>query len=214
VEEALLSPVISCRGVLRLPSGGQLGYTGSFINFVSDVNVVSQQLPRAPHNIGLIIYQAKGAKDTVKLLEVRKAAVEAHLRFFCRHHYYFINGIPNPNAWGDAAYTVKPILFSERDQGRLDQLPACGVPAGLDIRPIDNDDTGDHAADLQNESIPTDGADSTKVATPRPVAVWSKLLLQWLRSNCGAAALFRAALRLSTPLSLTLLVPPGAQRLR
>ena len=87
VEEALLSPVISCRGVLRLPSGGQLGYTGSFINFVSDVNVVSQQLPRAPHNIGLIIYQAKGAKDTVKLLEVRKAAVEAHLRFFCRHHY-------------------------------------------------------------------------------------------------------------------------------
>ena len=39
-EEALISPVGVCMFVLKLPSGGQLGYRGSVINFTLDVGKV------------------------------------------------------------------------------------------------------------------------------------------------------------------------------
>lgn len=41
VEQALISPVVSCFTVLKLPSGGQLGYRGNVINFTYDVAKVS-----------------------------------------------------------------------------------------------------------------------------------------------------------------------------
>ena len=200
VEEALLSPVIACRGVLRLPGGNQMGYTGSFINFVSDVNVVSQQLPRLPSELGIVVYRAAGAKGTTKLLEVRRAAVEAHLRFFCTFHYYFVNGIPNRDACGDGldSHTVPPIRFEDCDQARLDALPERGEPSGLDVRMIDDDDHGDRAADMANEARKGDGGEGDKqdadnpsqtAASPPHVAVWSELLLQWLSGDGTLAAL-------------------------
>ena len=40
VEEALISPVSACFSVLKLPSGGQLGFRGNVINFAFDVGKV------------------------------------------------------------------------------------------------------------------------------------------------------------------------------
>lgn len=85
LEEALLSPVIACRGVLRLPSGQQLAYTGSFIHFVSDTGIVAKQLPRAPKDSGIMIYTAKDSQGASKLLEVRKNAIRDFFVFFCAH---------------------------------------------------------------------------------------------------------------------------------
>ena len=42
VEEAMISPVCACFSVLKLPSGGQLGYRGNVINFSFDVGKVSR----------------------------------------------------------------------------------------------------------------------------------------------------------------------------
>jgi hypothetical protein len=47
VEEALILPVCVCMSVLRLPSGGQLGYRGNVISFTLGVGQVSARIPLA-----------------------------------------------------------------------------------------------------------------------------------------------------------------------
>ena len=40
VEEAMIAPVSACFSILKLPSGGQLGYRGNVINLAFDVGKV------------------------------------------------------------------------------------------------------------------------------------------------------------------------------
>ena len=47
VEESLISPVMAVVQVLKLPSGGQLGYRGNVINFALDVAQARSSAPRA-----------------------------------------------------------------------------------------------------------------------------------------------------------------------
>ena len=63
-EEALISPVQSLTAVLQLPSGQQLGYRGSIINFVNETASVAQQLPRAPRDANIIVYRVRGKAGT------------------------------------------------------------------------------------------------------------------------------------------------------
>ena len=70
-EEALVSPVQTLTAVLQLPSGQQLGYRGSIINFVKETASVAQQLPRAPKDTGIIVYRVRGKAGTHKGEQLR-----------------------------------------------------------------------------------------------------------------------------------------------
>ena len=50
VEEAMISPVSACFSILKLPSGGQLGYRGNVINFAFDVGKVRKCTPTHVQN--------------------------------------------------------------------------------------------------------------------------------------------------------------------
>ena len=133
LEEALVSPVLTMSAVLQLPSGQQLGYRGSVINFVSETGSVVSQLPRAPSATNFIIYRVRGKALTHKDLRVRKDAVKDHLLFFAKHHRLFREGIPDP--YRDGEYIVPPFRLDETTEGRqwldedmLNMLPFDGVP--------------------------------------------------------------------------------------
>ena len=113
LEEALVSPVLCMSAVLQLPSGRQLGYRGSVINFVSETGAVAHQLPRAPSTLGenLVIYRVAGSTATHKDVSVRKAALIDYLKFFSKHHRFFREGIPDPHRPGE--FIVPPFRWDQ-----------------------------------------------------------------------------------------------------
>ena len=72
IEEAMISPVCACFSVLKLPSGGQLGYRGNVINFTYDVAKVRLRLdPGASHDTTIpnIFFEISGDTPTAACCE-------------------------------------------------------------------------------------------------------------------------------------------------
>ena len=157
LEEALVSPVLTMSAVLQLPSGQQLGYRGSVINFVSETGSVARQLPRAPCDANLIVYRVRGMAGTHKDLRVRRDALREHLAFFAEHHRFFREGIPDPQREGE--YIVPRFrreLASEwLDEAALGSMPVDGTPDGLDVRDMEDEEAADeppHTHESDDES--------------------------------------------------------------
>ena len=81
LEEALVSRVVACTSVLKLPVDDQLGYKSSVINYINDTADVVQKLPRAPKDSQVVVYQVPGAMGEPSLQRVRKHAVRATFVF-------------------------------------------------------------------------------------------------------------------------------------
>ena len=68
----MISPVCACFSVLKLPSGGQLGYRGNVINFTYDVAKVRLRLdPGASHDTTIpnIFFEISGDTPTAACCE-------------------------------------------------------------------------------------------------------------------------------------------------
>ena len=214
VEEALISPVIAVKGVLRLPNGKQMAYSGSFINFTQQMSTVALQLPRALKDTGIAVWRAEGQDCSSTLLRVRKEAVREHFDFFCEYHAFFRSGIPNPNASGDGpdAYLVPP-ANSLWSKAAFNALPVDGQvlvgekdgKVGLEENLYEADDEVDEdnelpgeagkkgvSADARAESAtggtPPTGSDAPSQSKQPRVGVNSKLFARWLRESSGVTA--------------------------
>jgi hypothetical protein len=104
---------------------------------VNDLGTVAAQLPRAPHDAGIIVYAVRGSDQAGQayrdLVRVRKKTVEAYLRFFARHHAIYKAGIHNFNSSSSdpqAAdyYLVRPFTEADIDMAMVNSLPDDGVP--------------------------------------------------------------------------------------
>ena len=201
LEEALVSPVLCMSSVLQLPSGQQLGYRGSVINFVSEMGTVAHQLPRTTGDMKehLIIYRVNGKTGTHKDVSVRKAAVVGYLKFFGRHHRFFREGIPDPHRLGE--FIVPPFRYpdsflgegpEEKDppwynKAALDALPdADGVPAGLRYGDMADEEAADELP-RADERAERDG-DGPPTHASLLVKVNSKVLLGFLEEGDGRMA--------------------------
>ena len=163
LEEALVSPVLVMTSVLQLPSGQQLGYRGSVINFVNETASVAEQLPRTPSDANIIVYRVRGNAGTYKDTRVRKGAVWDHLDFFSRHHQLFKDGITDPLT---GAIIVPPFKTENMsmwlNESALENLPDDGVlddTDGLDVRYIEEEEAADERP-ARDDCPHDDGADS------------------------------------------------------
>jgi hypothetical protein len=165
-EEALISPVLTMTAVLHLPSGKQLGYRGSVINFVNETASVAQQLPRTPKDANIIVYRVRGNKGTHKDMRVRRGAIRDHLLFFSRHHEIFKKGIRDP--YRDGAWIVRPFKEEEMqswlDNDALKYLPEDGIPADLDEHDMEEEDAADEPLASDTEGSNSGDEDATPTA--------------------------------------------------
>ena len=139
MEEALVSRVSSCVSVLQLPGCwvegkqySQLGYRGSVINFTNDLGTVAAQLPRAPKDSGIVVYAVEGTTKSGQafrdVVNVRRHAIEEHLRFFAQHHDLYKYGIDDPRG---GPHLVSPFTEADIDAKAVTALPQNGIPAGI-----------------------------------------------------------------------------------
>jgi hypothetical protein len=183
-EEALISPVLTMTAVLHLPSGKQLGYRGSVINFVNETASVAQQLPRTPEDANIIVYRVRGNKGTHKDMRVRRGAIRDHLLFFARHHKIFKDGIRDP--YRDGAWVVRPFKEEEMislldghalndswfDGDALNALPVDGIPADdfFDLHDMEEEEAADQPlasdAESNDDSGDEDAAPAAKTTDP------------------------------------------------
>ena len=208
MEEAMIAPVSACFSVLKLPSGGQLGYRGNVINFPFDVGKVAAQLPRAAADCSFVVYRVRykrrrqksnesntedGDDDEPeqisKLEKVRRQAVSDYIHFFVEHHKYFRSGITSKD--GQTVW-VAPITIN-RDV--LDALPDNGRPDDLIVNYID-DEVIDEDRDENADDGDGSGSETSDADDPNDLDVNGSLLGRWVRDGTGPIA---CALRASHP---------------
>ena len=220
LEEALVSPVLCMSSVLQLPSGQQLGYRGSVINFVSEIGTVAHQLPRAMDSgmaEHLVVYRVRGKSGTHKDVSVRKAALYAYLKFFGTHHRFFKEGIPDPHRAGE--YIVPPFRWNPPAEG---QLPAWfnpdfapndanpdedSVPDGLNYRDMADEEAADELP-RADERAERDG-DGPRTPASHLVKVNTQTLLRFLQQSDGKVAT-AARIKLFSKLRLDIERPDDA----
>ena len=189
-EEALISPVAACNGVLRLPNGRQLGYTGSYINFVNDTASVVAKLPRPADTTGLWAFILEGEKCRDPLFRVRRLAVKEHLEYFIGYHAYFISGIFNPQSRDDTdKYLVPPI--TDINNAALDALAEDEIHQGFNTTCKEAETCADECGDLVFERTQDDKGSDVQDKDPQkeqPTPVNTKAILHWLISAETEAA--------------------------
>ena len=225
MEEALVCRVSTCTQVLSLPSGGQLGYRGSVINFVNDLALVSAQLPRAPEDSGLVVYAVRGAapsgSECQKMLRVRRAAVRDYLHFFAENHAVYRDGIRDTRSDG-GEWLVPPFTLADFNESQLMALPDDGIVVGRVVltemhsilgnaeQPhLGSDSSGSDDSDNGGTGGDSSGADG---AQPRRLSVEERemrnrrvsepVLRVWLRSGRGLWAQHVRAALYAPPLSI------------
>jgi len=209
IEEALVSPVLTMTTVLQLPSGQQLGYRGSVINFLSETSSVAWQLPRAPSDCKIIVYRQRGKAGTHRDVHVRRRAVEEHLIFFSKYHYFFQHGIPDPHRRGQ--YIVPPLPYDRMlfwlNEDVLKSLPEDGEPDGIEICYYKAEEVADEPPNAKC----CDGN-----AAPREISegvlVNSKTLLNWIELGAGTVAQ-AVRLKLVSAYSLDVVHPDDANHI-
>ena len=201
LEEALVSRVVACTSVLKLPVDDQLGYKSSVINYINDTADVVQKLPRAPKDSQVVVYQVPGAMGEPSLQRVRKHAVRAYLCFFAEHHPLYKHGIIDP--LDSTRYLVAPFDIA-RDfdydewNGWADEFIAelhvleasTAVDADAPTMDTTNSNTDDSATDATDPNKQALKSREGKLGIPTAV------LLHWLRHGIDPASQnLRAQLR-------------------
>ena len=128
VEEMLISSILPIMTLYRLPHG-QYGYSGHVINLPQDVASFANRLPRAPHELDVIIVRKEGAMNSHRDFHVRKSVVLNALQWLITNNIYYrdvsinhdvLNLLPND---GDlCGLTTMTVNTEEEEQPTRDDI--------------------------------------------------------------------------------------------
>ena len=88
VEEMLISAVMPIMSIYRLPQG-QYGYSGHVINLPQDVISFTNNLPRLPSQLDVLVVRKEGANQTHRDFQVRRSVVLQALQWLIAHNKYY-----------------------------------------------------------------------------------------------------------------------------
>ena len=88
VEEMLISAVMPIMSIYRLPQG-QYGYSGHVINLPQDVISFTNNLPRLPSQLDVLVVRKEGANQTHRDFQVRRSVVLQALQWLITHNKYY-----------------------------------------------------------------------------------------------------------------------------
>ena len=170
VEEMLIAMVLPIMTIYRLPHG-QYGYSGHVLNLPQDVASFTNNLPRSPSQLDVIIVRKEGATGSHKDFRVRRSVVLHALEWLIEHNIYYHNVTIDHSA-----------LAQLPTDGDLTNLPTMRVDSNEEENPAREDDDPYNAilgstfvplpvrSQTQQQVIQQSIAQSSSSSLPVPVA--------------------------------------------
>jgi len=155
IEEMLISPIVPVMSVYRL-SGGQLVNSGYCASFHQDIQPVTDQLPRLPSEVSIIIIQKKDKQNLNKDFICNRYRLQRILKFILEFN----------ETW--------KTLGIQFNQANWNQLPDNGIPNGLNIiyeNETKNETSNETQTDKGPEIIDTEDEENDEHNTHRYIEI-------------------------------------------
>ena len=89
VEQLLIAQIIPTMTIVRLPRGGQFGYSGNIINLPQDLPSLVSSLPRRVTDTDIVVIRKQLEQNTHRDFRVRRSVVQRALQYLRAHNPFY-----------------------------------------------------------------------------------------------------------------------------